>query len=459
MTTRFRRGALLLIAAAIAAGPFAVTAAASAAGCPGSLYVDVHFPDDSRSQQVCLSGIPTDDYDVHGMDYPDNTPNGSAPTDPVSGISLHKLLAGELGVDPDSVTYTQANRRDGTLATLGPGDLGGSPAFENSLKPVVGVVGNDDAIQYVRPPRNDSDLNYRDYYQLSSGASLHLSVHTRGKLFTPTVSEDHGSGRLRAGHATTFTATLPDDVAASDVTSYEWTFQGGTEPVTGGPTIEHTYEDEGTYGASVTVTADDPDGGTDYGQSAVLPVQVGTPSKPAGNGPPGGGGNGSKHDPVTGPKHGHGHRQGEKPSGGPTAGNGSDNGPTGDGESAGSGPSDRGAGSGAATPSATPSVGPAGSAAPTGSRTTGPNPTADGFVDGILIEGAAPQRPARAQRSSDPAAASARRPARVTDDVDARWLWVLLPMALLAVGAFGERRWQLRPRRRRLALTGPGERS
>ncbi|MFM7470386.1 MAG: Ig-like domain-containing protein, partial [Nodosilinea sp.] len=82
----------------------------------------------------------------------------------------------------------------------------------------------------------------------------------------PTITSLTGNTRIKLGDLSTFSATATDP--GKDTLTYTWNFGDGSAPATG-QSVSHTYRQNGTYIATLTVTDDD--GGF---TSQTLPVEV-----------------------------------------------------------------------------------------------------------------------------------------------------------------------------------------
>lgn len=415
--------------------------AAIVPGCvSGQACVHLTFPDSRHAAVDVAATEIIANEDIVNEDYPYLYASGNGGTDAITGISLRTLLA-DIGIDPDGVTYTQAvNPNNGYLSPLGANDLASTSPFADGLEPAFGVYGTDGTAQleYIRPQRDSTDVNGPDRFLAGSADPvIDLQVYrSNARPLHPTVTV--GKGPWQVGDRVTFSASFaPDDPPHDDV-SFAWQFAVGDPSSSGGQSTRHKYLASGTYTVSVAVGGTGPDGESYDGQSPGVTFRVGTkPTSDPGGKKAGGGGSGAKNHPTTGPdKSKHGHHAGSAPTGGAAAGPTSDaphgSPPSGDvGPSAGTGATD------VAPTSPAPTAGATTSAAPTTTPGAG---VGGAFVQGVLLD-----RPAAAV-SGAPAsdatrvAVSARRPARLDPSFDARWLWVLAPLLLLAAGALGERR-------------------
>jgi PKD repeat protein len=240
-------------------------------------------------------------------------PNTDPQSEPRPGraLSLRHLL-GQLNppIAPGSVTFTAAPDRDGVPSTLTTNDLAdpSDPAFpfQAGLMPAIFIVGNNDAIGYIRPLRGDADTNGDDFWQTNSLGALELTVHTTGKLLTPTVHADRT--KTTTGKSDAFTATL-DQAPATPIT-YTWSFGDG-RTATAQDAASHVFKTSGSYFVVVTVQGAD----GSIGQSKPVQITVGKPPKPKPHpsSSPGTGTSPHPNNPSTGPNHSSGGRAGTAP--------------------------------------------------------------------------------------------------------------------------------------------------
>jgi hypothetical protein len=233
---------------------------------------------------------------------------------PGRALSLRHLL-GQLNppIAPQSVTFTAAPNRDGVPSTLTTTDLAdpSDPAFpfQAGLMPAIFIVGNNDAIGYIRPLRDDADTNGNDFWQTDSLGVLELTVHTTGKLLTPTV---HASQtKITTGKRDAFTASF--DQAVATTITYTWSFGDGATAITQDAAASHVFTTSGSYFVVVTVQGAD----GSIGQAKPLQITVGKAPKPKPrphpSASPGTGTSPHPNNPSTGPNHSNGGRAGTAP--------------------------------------------------------------------------------------------------------------------------------------------------
>ncbi len=178
------------------------------------------------------------------------------------------------GVDPATVNQVQVLDANGNpedtnrFSTLSAADLAPSSDYEDTTQsPAVGYAGNDSSggpdVYYYRPPHDSSDLDFLDELT-PDGQPLTLWVFTGPQLaVTATASP---SGQVDPGTAITFSATVTPTDAANP--TYAWSFGPGAASATAtGATVNATYEQPGTWSATVVVTDSD-------GASGTAPVEV-----------------------------------------------------------------------------------------------------------------------------------------------------------------------------------------
>ena len=316
---------LLIVAPLLVSQP-----AEAAASCPAEqACVIVHLTGSLEGTQV----VTLDDFaswrnDVSGATY-DVKKFANVDPQPLivpSGISINELLShlGETGIPAGAVNFTSIPDPQGRISTLSGNDVSESPPFERALLPELDVIGSGYAIRYVRPMRNDSDINSPDVFQSDPNEALQLTIHLSGNLLTPTV---HAT-RVKTTTATPVGFSVTFDQHPGTPLRYKWTFGDGT--FGNGATPSHAWVDEGTYYVTVNVKGAD----SSLGQSAPVLITVGPKPPPQHHQPPGGHGNDPNHDnPNTGPNNNsNGHHAGDKPSDNPSpsgSGNGPRNGPHG----------------------------------------------------------------------------------------------------------------------------------
>lgn len=392
---------------------------------------------------------------LEDLDHPPyqvrSVPGGSVQDEPRPdrAVSIQRLLTSVSlpggGTLPwQSVSFAEVIDRNGGSHPLDNTALGdaGSNGFADGLMPGVFVVGNNDAIAYIRPLRPDpQDVNGADFFQTLSHGALQIVAHTSGSLLSATVQA--AKTQLAVGEVNSFTVALAPQPGGQ--VDYAWNFGDGTTGTGANP--QHTWAAAGTYYVSVTVHAAD----GSYGQSASVAIQVGpapTPSATASS--PGGSGGGSPTALPTGPNSGTGSptpqgspKPTKKPTKKPTPGQSGS--PTG---TVTGSPSSTATSSG--TPSSLPSTSPTAShtSSPSHSPTPTPTPSPSASdtpdvgtddleavsgtliaADAALIVPVQPVQPA----TQEPRAA---RPHDVPDRQLAWWAG-LLPLLLLA-GALGE---------------------
>ena len=127
------------------------------------------------------------------------------------GTSVAKLLQ-ESGIAPTS-GFLRLTRSDGSWTTLTADDLKDPPPFQNGLKPVLFLDG--DRVRYLRPVRDDSDVNADDYITTTDpGQALEMWLQT-GNILSVQASVSTGA----TGAATPVTYTAGPSPAAGRASS------------------------------------------------------------------------------------------------------------------------------------------------------------------------------------------------------------------------------------------------
>jgi PKD domain len=399
---------LLVALGLVAASLVPVAGASAAAQCPdGQPCVVVHWMGtNSGTEVVTLADIDLW-HDLTSVQYQTRVANSPprAEPHPLAALSIRTLLA-NLTPHP-AVTYTEALSPSGWISTLttDTDDLGqptdAAFPFEDGLMPAIFVVGPNESIGYIRPLRDDNDVNGNDFWQTNESGALELNVHTSGQLLTPTL---HAKTKATTGTPLAFSASFDQPVATK--ITYTWTFGGGATRVTSTPSTTHVYEATGTYVAQVSIRGAD----SSSGSSQVVQIRVGKPPKPPkphpGKPTPGSGTNHDPHAPATGPNHSSGGNAGGVASLIPRQ--------------------------------STPSRAPVGVASP---APTHP-PVAPSTVSGTLVHGVVISNVDTLAAGAAPHSASA--PAARQSRLAHRSLvfaWVLLVPLLLGLGAARESRW------------------
>ena len=196
------------------------------------------------------------------------------------GTSVAKLLQ-ESGIAPTS-GFLRLTRSDGSWATLTADDLKDPPPFQNGLKPVLFLDG--DRVRYLRPVRDDSDVNADDYITTTDpGQALEMWLQTGNIL---SVQASASTGATGAATPVTYTAGPISGGREGEQFTVTWKFDDGSTAT--GPSVTHAFSTQGSYGAIATVEGDQGSGGA----SNQVIVRVGQPPQ-TGTGPAGG----HDHDP------------------------------------------------------------------------------------------------------------------------------------------------------------------
>ncbi|MBN1529742.1 MAG: PKD domain-containing protein [Thermoleophilaceae bacterium] len=257
-----------LTALATTAALLAPAAAASAE--PG---VSVELPE----RTVFLSADElAADADVPATEYTLRAEGGQATRETHAGISLGRLVA-LAGGNPDVVAGVTVSAGDRESYLPG-ADLADPPPFPEGPA-LVWVEG--DVTGYLRPVRDDADVNSGDRLTSEPGASLTVAVQT-GALLEVTAGSDRE--RVAPRKPVGFWASALGGEGGEQLT-YRWRFGDGTTAT--GQEVRHAYRRPGRYRASVSVIGDGRSGGT----SEAVTITVGKPpAEAAGDGRGGGGG-------------------------------------------------------------------------------------------------------------------------------------------------------------------------
>jgi len=339
------------------------------------------------------------------------------------GTSVAKLLE-EGGIAPTS-GFLRVTRSDGTWTTLTADDLKDPPPFQNGLKPVVFLDG--DRVRYLRPVRDDSDVNADDYITTTDpGQPLELWLQTGNIL---SVQGSASTNAAAAGAPVTYTAGPISGGRDGEQFTVTWKFDDGSTAT--GASVTHAFSTQGSYGAIATAQGDQGSGGA----SNQVIVQVGQPPQ-TGTGP----GAGTTSTPI-GPATGEtGKGQGGTGTGSPKHASGSG------GETGAAGtpvPQQSSTGSAAAQPTATTGTAPSTATTPAHApaktprrrRSTRPGPPSAPVVRGVLVSATSPARNgATAQRSGR------RRISKPGGDAPAIPLTAIAVVLVLGLGVWHERR-------------------
>ncbi|HEX4471046.1 MAG TPA: PKD domain-containing protein [Nocardioides sp.] len=230
----------------------------------------------------------------------------------VTALPLWNLLL-MAGVNPRGVDYTSVPTQDPAAPSiLDQSDLAvDGDNFKGNLPPAVYV--NTGQLAYIRPLRNDTDVNAEEY-QLITGGAIVVTAYLDKPPLQVTLSSSATS--VHVHDKTTFTAGVSrTNASVVGPVDYQWDFGGTTRSTRGaGATVSRTvtWQHAGTY--YVSVNAHDRASQT-YGRSpTALKIQVGPPTKPHGSPHhPGTGDHPHPHHPPSGPNHGHGHHPNGSP--------------------------------------------------------------------------------------------------------------------------------------------------
>jgi hypothetical protein len=199
-------------------------------------------------------------------------------------VSLPRVL--ELaGVAPDALSFITVRRPNGTLSVLRAGDLSRPAPFPEG-PPLVWL--DADSVRYLRPVRDDADVNGADNIA-TAGEDLLVRVH-QGALLQVMVRVEPAAPR--AGERAHLEARVSGAQRGTTVT-VRWRFGDGGEA--SGPAVAHRWRRAGVYTIVATADGDDDSGGA----AEPLVVTVGAPRRRPGAT---GGGNGDRERaPATGP--------------------------------------------------------------------------------------------------------------------------------------------------------------
>lgn len=201
-----------------------------------------------------------------------------------AAVSLPRVL--ELaGVAPEALSFVSIRRPNGTLALLRSADLARPAPFPEG-PPLVWL--DADSVRYLRPVRDDADVNATDNLA-TAGQDLLVRVH-QGPLLQVTVRVDPGAPR--AGRLAHLEARVEGAQPGVPV-RLRWQLGDGTEAV--GAAIAHRWRRPGVYAVVASADGDDDSGGA----SEPVVVTVGEPRER--RGPAGGGGGDPERAPAVGP--------------------------------------------------------------------------------------------------------------------------------------------------------------
>ncbi|MCW2840293.1 MAG: hypothetical protein JWR55_1776 [Aeromicrobium sp.] len=211
-------------------------------------------------------------------------------------VGISALLAEAGSPSLGKETYVETPNLAGVPAVLSAGDLvdpdadlngDGKPdvtdyPFYDQLQPAVFITGSG-KLGYVRPLRDlDEDTNASDYFQVAD--RLDITVHTTGKLLTPTVTSSAGTS-LERGAKTTFEVSYAEKTG---IRSVVWDFGDGSVKSTTRESPTKSYAKKGTYPVAAMVRTND----GSYGRSSAVEIKVANPPKAPTSGTGGGTGGG-----------------------------------------------------------------------------------------------------------------------------------------------------------------------
>jgi PKD repeat protein len=302
-------GRRLAASVGLAAALLASSAAIALADRP-AVAVTIHEPGGvvARPPAVTIEALQGNDCPTYSGPAPalyDQSGTVSQPPGP-NAWSLATVLECGLvpGVSPSAVTELTVRDLHGVVetgkgATLTTADLVPPGDFADGAQPL--IVDGGSVIDYYRPWRGGSDLNYPDTVQEPSPSPLAIDVYEGPPL---TVVARASSASVAAGAVVDFSATVADadDAGSPDpaTLSYAWDFDGGAAASTAA-TPSVPFPNAGTYLVTVQVTDTAGGGGADTTLVTVNPA-ANTPTPP----PP-------ANAPATGPAQGGGGTPGAGP--------------------------------------------------------------------------------------------------------------------------------------------------
>ncbi|KAA1400395.1 PKD domain-containing protein [Aeromicrobium ginsengisoli] len=212
---------------------------------------------------------------------------------PATALPLRTLLSSPVFTkDPETaVTFSESNGTSAPTVLDKPDFSDPATAtdkdpypFLDDLQPALYVTGTGQ-IGYVRPLRDEDDVNSTDQFKVDPGSSVTLTIHTTGKLLQPVA---HASSTSVDTKATVSFSTTYAQKLRTNIIKWRWTFGDGETLHSAQEKPTHRYATKGTYPVFVEVR------GTDgsYGRSAPIEMKVAKPPKPpktSGGGGTGGG--------------------------------------------------------------------------------------------------------------------------------------------------------------------------
>jgi hypothetical protein len=274
--------------------------------CVVVTYVETKFGKDKTLSEKIFTAA--DLRDLAATDGLGNAPytlrknpaskGGKAQTGIAKGdrVGISALLAKAGSPSLGKETYVETPSPSGVPAVLSAGDVvdpdadldgDGRPdvtdyPFYDQLQPAVFVTSGN-KLGYVRPLRDlDEDTNASDYFQVTD--RLDITVHTTGKLLTPTVTSSAGTS-LDRGAKTTFEVSYAEKTGIKSVV---WDFGDGSVKNTDRESPTKSYAKKGTYPVAAMVRTND----GSYGRSTALEIKVANPPKAPSSGTGGGTGSG-----------------------------------------------------------------------------------------------------------------------------------------------------------------------
>lgn len=159
------------------------------------------------------------------------------------GLSLRALLE-QNGVDPDSISFVNIIRGDGSQVTIPQADIADPPPFPEGPA----LITDDGATtRFFRPVRGRYATNAKDEVY-ATAATGGLQIYVDGGDVSVVASVDRPT--VSAGRSVTFSASVRYSPPGAQLT-FEWDFGDGSPPQSG-KRIKHVYEVGGNYQARVS---------------------------------------------------------------------------------------------------------------------------------------------------------------------------------------------------------------
>ena len=205
--------------------------------------------------------------DVPALPYTIRSDDGSTRTETRGGVSIRTVIA-LAGGDPDTTSGVSVERPGGGEVTLAGPDLADPSPFPEG--PALVWV-QDGAAGFLRPVRDEADVNAPDLITGPAGGNLTVTVQSGALLEVLAGADDE---KVKPGRRVRFWASA-SGVDPGERLTYRWHFDDGTEAE--GENVRHAFRKPGRYRVYVTVSR----GGRSGGASPVITITVGDPDAAA----------------------------------------------------------------------------------------------------------------------------------------------------------------------------------